>query len=172
MREAVNMPRVKVGSFEVWPAWALNLTCVLAVLLLALPHPAFAQYEMQGVGAFRIDRTQVSAGQFQKFVAAMRTVTAAERAGGGSTFEAGWELRPGWTWRAPFGTPAAASEPAVHVTYDEAACFANGRASGRRRTQNGLKRLTPSAGLIRLPVLQPAKATRIQRTMGRAVPIA
>ena len=33
------------------------------------------------------------------------------------------EQRKGWTWRAPFGTPALPSEPAVHVTHDEAAAF-------------------------------------------------
>jgi formylglycine-generating enzyme required for sulfatase activity len=50
-------------------------------------------------------------------------VTAAEKAGGGSTYEGGWQQRKGWTWRAPFGKPASATEPAVHVTYAEAAAY-------------------------------------------------
>ncbi len=78
---------------------------------------------MQPISAFSIDRTEVLVGEFRKFVDATGTVTAAERSGGGSTFEAGWERRPGWTWRAPFGKPASSAEPAVHVTYDEAAAF-------------------------------------------------
>lgn len=118
----MHFKKVKMaGSVD----WIMKLphSYVFAALVLAMLQPAFAQSEMQPVGAFRIDRTEVSVGQFQKFVAATKTVTAAERAGGGSTFEAGWEQRRGWTWRAPFGTPAAASEPAVHVTHDEAAAF-------------------------------------------------
>jgi formylglycine-generating enzyme len=78
---------------------------------------------MQAIDRFEIDRTEVSIGQFQQFVDATKTVTAAERAGGGSTFEAGWEQRRGWTWRAPFGKPGAANEPAVHINYMEAQAF-------------------------------------------------
>ena len=78
---------------------------------------------MQRIGSFEIDRTEVTIGQFQRFVDATRAVTSAERRGGGSTFEAGWEQRRGWTWRAPYGKPGAADEPAVHVTFDEAAAF-------------------------------------------------
>ena len=78
---------------------------------------------MQVIGRFEIDRTEVSIGQYQKFVDATKTVTAAERAGGGSTYEAGWEQRRGWNWRAPFGKPGAANEPAVHVNYAEAEAF-------------------------------------------------
>ena len=78
---------------------------------------------MQVVGRFEIDRTEVSIGQFHQFVDATKIITAAERAGGGSTYEAGWEQRRGWTWRAPFGKPGAANEPAVHVNYAEAEAF-------------------------------------------------
>ncbi len=95
----------------------------IACTLLAGPAWAVAQTGMQPICTFSIDRTEVSVGEFQRFVDATRTVTTAERAGGGSTFEAGWEQRKGWTWRTPFGKPAANPEPAVHVTYDEAAAF-------------------------------------------------
>lgn len=78
---------------------------------------------MQTIGRFEMDRTEVSIGQFQQFVDATKTVTAAERAGGGSTYEAGWEQRRGWTWRVPFGKPGAANEPAVHINYAEAEAF-------------------------------------------------
>lgn len=95
---------------------------VLAVLLSGASG-VMAQTDMQLVGAFSIDRSEVTVGQFRRFVDATGTVTAAEQAGGGSTYENGWEQRRGWTWRAPFGTPADPLEPAVHLTYDEAAAF-------------------------------------------------
>ncbi len=78
---------------------------------------------MQIIGGFSIDRTEVTIGQFQKYVDATKTVSAAERVGGGSTFENGWEQRKGWTWRAPFGKPGALNEPAVHLNYSEAQAF-------------------------------------------------
>jgi formylglycine-generating enzyme len=95
----------------------------LLLLLLFASNPVFAESEMQIIGDFSIDRTEVTIGQFQKYVDATKTVTAAERAGGGSTFENGWEQRKGWTWRAPFGKPGAMNEPAVHINYLEAQSF-------------------------------------------------
>jgi formylglycine-generating enzyme len=79
--------------------------------------------EMQRVGAFEIDRTEVTVGQFSQFAAATKFVTQSEKRGEGLTYEAGWEPRKGWSWRAPFGKPAHENEPAVHITYDEAQAF-------------------------------------------------
>lgn len=92
---------------------------VLAVLLSSTP----ARADMQSVGRFAIDRTEVTIGAFRAFVAATGFITRAESDGGGSVYEAGWVRKPGWTWAAPFGEPGAADEPAVHVTYDEAVAF-------------------------------------------------
>jgi formylglycine-generating enzyme required for sulfatase activity len=104
---------------------ALALVCAL------LSGAASAQDDgMQPVGRFAIDRTEVTIGQFRRFVDATGTVTAAERAGGGSTYEAGWQQRPGWTWRAPYGRPGGDREPAVHVTHAEAAAYC--RWAGKR----------------------------------------
>jgi formylglycine-generating enzyme required for sulfatase activity len=50
-------------------------------------------------------------------------VTATEREGFGRTFEGGWQHREGWSWKAPFGAPAHPDEPAVHVSYSEAAAY-------------------------------------------------
>lgn len=101
------------------PHVLLSMTCMPPLLLAQTAAPQ----GMQAIGRFEIDRTEVSIGQFQQFVDATKTVTAAERAGGGSTYEAGWEQRRGWNWRAPFGKPGAANEPAVHVNYAEAEAF-------------------------------------------------
>jgi formylglycine-generating enzyme required for sulfatase activity len=95
----------------------------LLVVLLSVPLQGLAESSMQAIGRFEIDRTEVTVGQFGRYVAVTGVVTAAERAGGGSTFENGWEQRAGWTWRSPFGQPAGPSEPAVHLTYGEAEAY-------------------------------------------------
>lgn len=99
--------------------------CAAGVLLLAAVSPGLANPvgEMQAVGSFRIDRTEVTVGQFRRFVNATGLVTRAERLGGGLVFAAGWQRRKGWVWHAPFGAPAADDEPAVHVTFDEARAY-------------------------------------------------
>lgn len=96
------------------------LTLVVAAALLA---PAALAEDMQRVGGFEIDRTEVTVAAFRAFAEATGTVTAAERAGGGEVYEAGWVTKPGWTWQAPFGRPARDDEPAVHVTFAEARAY-------------------------------------------------
>lgn len=79
--------------------------------------------DMAVVDSFLIDRTEVTIGQFADFVAATGLQTAAERLGGGQTYEGGWVQRKGWTWRTPFGIAASTKEPAVHITFDEAKAY-------------------------------------------------
>jgi hypothetical protein len=81
-----------------------KLLLILPILLSA--PAAHADGDMQPIGRFAIDRTEVSVGAFRRFVAATGMVTTAERQGGGSVFEAGWVRKPGWTWSTPFGEPA------------------------------------------------------------------
>lgn len=96
----------------------------LAALVLSAAAAAQpAAHDTQAVDAFRIDRTEVTIGQFRRFVAATGVTTAAEKAGGGFQFRAGWERMAGWTWQAPFGRPGADDEPAVHVTWHEALAY-------------------------------------------------
>ena len=78
---------------------------LLACATIAAPS-AHAEGDMQPIGRFAIDRTEVSVAAFRRFAAATGMVTMAERQGGGSVFEAGWVRQPGWTWRTPFGEPA------------------------------------------------------------------
>lgn len=106
------------------PSRFLALTvCCLSALGAGAQTPPSSSNDMQTIKGFAIDRTEVPVGAFKKFADATGLVTAAEKAGGGSTFEGGWQQRQGWTWRAPFGKPASATEPAVHVTYAEAAAY-------------------------------------------------
>jgi formylglycine-generating enzyme len=107
--------------------FTLIFTAPWVTMTLSAAH---AQADMQLVGRFDIDRTEVTIGQFRHFVNATKTVTQAEKTGGGSTFENGWEQRRGWVWRAPFGQPGADDEPVAHVTFDEAQRFCQW--SGRR----------------------------------------
>jgi formylglycine-generating enzyme len=95
----------------------------LLLLMLLVSSAACAENEMQIIGSFAIDRTEVTIGQFQRYVDTTKTVTAAERVGGGSTFESGWEQRKGWNWRAPFGKSGNLNEPAVHINFSEAQAF-------------------------------------------------
>ena len=86
--------------------------------------------DMQRLPRFDIDRTEVTIGQFRTYVRATGVVTAAERAGGGQTYEGGWEQRRGWIWATPYGSPGADDEPAVHITQPEAQAYC--RWAGKR----------------------------------------
>ena len=100
---------------------------------------------MQEIDGFSIDRTEVSVGEFRKFVKDTGSITKAEKTGGGLVYGAGWERKTGWTWSSPFCTPAEDSEPAVHITFDEAAIYcrwagksiADWQAKDCRKTQSG-----------------------------------
>ena len=93
-------------------AWAVVSSSVLAQGLDAVP-----------LGTWAIDRTEVTIGQFERYVRATQTVTRAEKEGGGFEFGAGWERRPGWTWRKPDGVAASANLPAVHLDFAEAQAY-------------------------------------------------
>ncbi|OYW57907.1 MAG: hypothetical protein B7Z30_10305 [Rhizobiales bacterium 12-68-15] len=87
--------------------------------LLTLPvQPAFA--ERVPIGAFAIDRTEVTVADFAAHAQARGVTTQAEAEGGGFEFDGGWVRRAGWTWRAPSGEAAAPQSPAAHVTWTEA----------------------------------------------------
>lgn len=73
--------------------------------------------------ALRIDRFEVPVARFDAFLKASGRTSTAEREGGGFEWGAGWERRPGWTFRAPSGTPARPDDPAAHVSWQEAADF-------------------------------------------------
>lgn len=90
-------------------------------LMIAIATSASAQTgERLTIGAFSIDRTEVTIGQFRASAIARQLVTAAEREGGGYEFTAGWTRRKGWTYAAPYGAAGADDEPAVHVSWSEA----------------------------------------------------
>jgi sulfatase modifying factor 1 len=109
----------------------LNQIAALALLSLAFAGPAMstapARHEMTRIdapsGAFMIDVHEVSVGQFRVFATATGLETRAEKEGGGFQYLGGWQRMPGWTWAAPYGSPARDDEPAAHVTWHEANAY-------------------------------------------------
>lgn len=107
------------------------------------------------LGIFQIDRTEVTITAFAAFARRTGLVTVAEKAGGGFEFGAGWERRPGWTFRTPFGKQAEPDEPAVHISWSEAQAFctdAGGRLPTRGEWSSAAyteQRVNPNNGLVR-----------------------
>ena len=93
--------------------------------LILWPSLAWSQETRatQLVGKILFDKTEVSIGEFAVFAALTGFNSQAERGGGGFVYASGWERKPGWNWRAPFGQKAQNDEPAVHLTFDEAASY-------------------------------------------------
>ena len=108
----------------------LSIALVCATLAGSLTATAEEPGDMQNLGSFSIDRTEVTIGQFSHFASATGTITKAERSGGGLVYAAGWKQKTDWNWRMPFGTPARADEPVVHITFDEAQAYC--RWAGKR----------------------------------------
>jgi len=103
-----------------------NVLCVTVTTLLSLiPSVVLSENNIVSVVGENLmfDRTEVTIGAFENFVRATGTVTQAERDGGGLVYAGGWEQKAGWTWLTPYGQAAHPDEPAVHVTFDEAAQY-------------------------------------------------
>jgi formylglycine-generating enzyme len=102
----------------------LSLTAASIAVSVAFANPVFAQNgDRIRIGAFALDRTEVTIGQFRAFARATGLTTAAEREGGGFDFSAGWTRRPGWTYERPQGQPGGDNEPATHVSWHEASRY-------------------------------------------------
>lgn len=104
----------------------MSIKHALSVLLL-VASAAHAHVRMDEgrvvLPSFAIDRTEVTIAQFERYVQATGTVTRAEKEGGGFEYGAGWERRPGWSWRKPDGQTTRADMPAVHLDFAEAQAY-------------------------------------------------
>lgn len=106
-----------------------------AAALAAVPALSATARDAVALPGFAIDRNEVSIAQFAQFARATSRTTAAEREGGGFEWGQGWERRPGWTFRQPFGEAAANPQwPAVHVNWQEASDYCR-YAGGRLPTR-------------------------------------
>jgi sulfatase modifying factor 1 len=102
---------------------ALSVLALAGAMIAAGPAPATEPEARVTIGAFDIDKTEVTIAQFRAFARATQLVTVAEREGGGFEFAGGWTRRPGWTYERPQGQPGADDEPATHVNWQEAARY-------------------------------------------------
>lgn len=79
---------------------------------------------------FYIDKTPVTVAQFRAFVETTEFKTEAEKFGDSGVFnleKQNWELRPGATWRKPFGPSGPKAEdnhPVTHVSWNDALAYA------------------------------------------------
>lgn len=96
----------------------------------AVVFAAASSGKMQPVGKVLFDRTEVTIADFANYVEATRIVTSAEKNGGGLVYENGWERKPGWNWKKPFGEVTDSKLPAVHIDFDEAVAYC--RWAGKR----------------------------------------
>jgi formylglycine-generating enzyme required for sulfatase activity len=94
---------------------------ILISLAVCAGSPSAAErVELDG---FSIDRSEVTIEAFVRFADRVGLVTEAEQNGGGFEWGAGWQRRPGWTYKTPQGAPAPEIEPAVHISWSEAQAF-------------------------------------------------
>ena len=98
----------------------------LMALGVATSYPSIAQTQSPAIGAaatihgIEWDLHEMTIGQVKAAAKATRFLSRAEQEGGGYIFESGWTKKTNWNWRQPFGVPGQDSEPAVHLTFDEA----------------------------------------------------
>lgn len=132
---AVNTANGQKPSCSRPAGWIGGLGALLALAAALMPGPpsALAQgaaargadilQASVAIDGFRMDRTEVTVSRFDAFLKATGRTTTAEREGGGFEWGAGWERRPGWTFRAPSGKPARPDDPVAHVSWFEARDF-------------------------------------------------
>ena len=72
------------------------------------------------IGNLIWDQTEMNIADVKAFASATGFVSAAEKKGGGLSYESGFVQKPGWTWRTPYGVVAQDTEPAVHLNQKEA----------------------------------------------------
>ncbi len=142
------MTRGLSGALLAVVRWSLLGVLGVTGLSQALAQAPSPVGEKVTLGPWAIDRTEVTIGQFERYARATGAVTRAEKEGGGFEYGAGWERRPGWSWRKPDGVnPASADLPAVHIDFAEAQAYCRW-AGGRLPTgPNGKKRASPSCAI-------------------------
>ena len=104
--------------------FGLLLTAIAAYLMLRSSTANSAPSST--IPAVRIgnvvwDQTEMTIADVKQFADQAGFISQAEKNGGGLSYEYGFVKKPGWTWKTPYGVPANANEPAVHLNQAEAA---------------------------------------------------
>lgn len=114
------------SKYKLYVEMKLTFYLTAAVILFTSPHSHAQIGErvvLDDLGGLQIDRTEVTIGQFARYVKATGISTRAEIEGGGFEYAGGWQRRHGWNWRLPEGVSAVPELPAVHLTHAEAAAY-------------------------------------------------
>ncbi len=112
-----------MGSSESDIAWAMMTLAQGQPLSLENEYPF---HKVRISRPFYMSSTEVTVGQFQKFVDETGYVTDAEDAGGGQVFntrDGQFEAKPGSTWKNP-GWKISPDQPVTMVSYNDAQAFA------------------------------------------------
>ncbi len=92
----------------------------LTLIINAEAQPVKSTIPSLEVHGLLWDQHEMTIGEVKRYAAATGFQSAAERAGGGTSYELGFVKKPGWSWRTPYGVPAGDNEPAVHINAFEA----------------------------------------------------
>ena len=103
----------------------LTISKICIFSWLAFGFHAYAQPTKSTIPSLEVhgilwDQHEMTIGEVKRYATATGFQSAAEKAGGGTSYELGFVKKPGWTWRTPYGVAAADNEPAVHLNAFEA----------------------------------------------------
>jgi sulfatase modifying factor 1 len=132
----MKMVRIPAGAF-VMGSSQIDIAWAMATLAQDQPVSLENEYPFHKVRISRpffISATEVTVGQFRKFVKETGYVTDAEDAGGGQVFDREdqtFERKAGTSWRKP-GWQVEDAQPVVMVSYDDAQAFVDWLAAKER----------------------------------------
>ncbi len=123
-RGAFSITVIKMKKFDFYQILFGILLSAIALYLLLRPSASqgtpLSSIPTMQIGNFVWDQTEMTIGDVKTFAVATGFVSAAEKKGGGLSYDAGFVQKPGWTWKTPYGVSAGDLEPAVHLNQKEA----------------------------------------------------
>jgi sulfatase modifying factor 1 len=123
-RGAFSITVIKMKKFDFYQILFGILLSAIALYFLLRPSASqstpLSSIPTMQIGNFVWDQTEMTIGDVKTFAVATGFVSAAEKKGGGLSYEAGFVQKSGWTWKTPYGVSAGDLEPAVHLNQKEA----------------------------------------------------
>jgi formylglycine-generating enzyme required for sulfatase activity len=116
---------VTIKTSRAFDGYFINLSLLFVIVFGGVSHvyASEADDKMLAIGKVLFDRTEVTIEDFSIYVAATKVITSSEKSGEGLVYGNGWERKPDWYWKKPFGTETNPKLPAVHITFDEAESY-------------------------------------------------